>query len=205
VLAQCTHVGGQRLVVRRQRAGIAERSEVLAGIEAVRGGARQLPRTQAVSLGPVRLARVLDDGEAAAHRDLVDRAQVGELSVEVDGNDEARPLGDGGFDLRRVEVPVLVRHVDDDRTAPCLRNGFERRDERRRRHNDLVSRLDSRREERLDRLLGEYPQALRGPDLYSLYSSNQSLISSDGIHPTWDDGYAALRREWAAFAASLYP
>ena len=57
----------------------------------------------------------------------------------------------------------------------------------------------------IDRLLIEYPQALRGPDLYRLFFDNQSLIGSDGIHPTWDNGYAAFRQEWATFAATTYP
>ena len=52
------------------------------------------------------------------------------------------------------------------------------------------------------RLLAKYPRAVRGPDLYSLFEANQALISSDGIHPTADHGYAALRQKWATFAAT---
>jgi len=53
------------------------------------------------------------------------------------------------------------------------------------------------------KLRSEFPQVVAGPDLYAFYNSHQSLISGDGIHPTWDNGYAALRQQWAAFGATL--
>src|SRR5262249_46615953 len=46
-------------------------------------------------------------------------------------------------------------------------------------------------------LLTEYPAAVAGPDLYSYYQSNQSLIGGDGGTPSWDAGYAGLRQVWA--------
>lgn len=48
----------------------------------------------------------------------------------------------------------------------------------------------------------EFPQIVAGPDLYAFYNSNQSLISSDGVHPSWNAGYAALRQVWAGWAVS---
>lgn len=50
-----------------------------------------------------------------------------------------------------------------------------------------------------------YPKVLAGPDLYSYYRANPTLISGDGVHPTWDAGDAAYRQQWAAWAvASVY-
>lgn len=50
-----------------------------------------------------------------------------------------------------------------------------------------------------------YPQVLHGPDLYTYFKNNQSLISADGIHPIYDTGYAAYRQQWANWAiTSVY-
>ena len=54
-------------------------------------------------------------------------------------------------------------------------------------------------------LEAEFPQIVPGPDLYAYFKANQGLISGDGIHPTWDNGYAGLRQQWAAFAAAREP
>lgn len=50
-------------------------------------------------------------------------------------------------------------------------------------------------------LRAEYPQIIAGPDLYAFFSTHQSLIG-DGVHPTWDAGYAGYRQTWADWAAS---
>ncbi len=47
-----------------------------------------------------------------------------------------------------------------------------------------------------------YPQVVGGADLYAYYQAHPNLISSDGIHPSWDAGYAAYRQVWADWAAS---
>jgi lysophospholipase L1-like esterase len=54
------------------------------------------------------------------------------------------------------------------------------------------------------RLREQNPEIVAGPDLYALYEANRQLIGPDGVHPTWDHGYAALRQAWARFAAGLY-
>lgn len=52
----------------------------------------------------------------------------------------------------------------------------------------------------ITQLKTEFPQIMLGPDFYSLYQANPSLIGSDLIHPTWDAGYAAFRQAWADWA-----
>src|SRR3954447_12688068 len=41
----------------------------------------------------------------------------------------------------------------------------------------------------LVKLRQEIPQIVAGPDLYALLNANQSLISSDNIHPSWETAY----------------
>jgi len=56
----------------------------------------------------------------------------------------------------------------------------------------------------IERLYREYPDLIRGPDLYGFFSEHQMLISADNVHPT-ETGYAAARSLWAnAAAASVY-
>lgn len=59
---------------------------------------------------------------------------------------------------------------------------------------------------KLTTLYAAYPQVKRGPDLYSYFSQNQSLIGGDGIHPTDPAGYSGYRSQWLNWAlASVYP
>jgi lysophospholipase L1-like esterase len=46
------------------------------------------------------------------------------------------------------------------------------------------------------RLYTEFPQLLKGPDLWSSFKADPSLVAPGDIHPT-TAGYAALRRQWA--------
>ncbi len=54
------------------------------------------------------------------------------------------------------------------------------------------------------KLKAEIPEIVAGPDLYGYFHDHPSLIG-DGVHPTWDAGYAAMRRLWAECALALYP
>lgn len=57
----------------------------------------------------------------------------------------------------------------------------------------------------IDTLYTTFPQIVHGPDLYSFFNANQSLISGDGIHPTDPAGYTAYRQQWAqALVTNLY-
>ena|GEM_PF-814050 len=51
-------------------------------------------------------------------------------------------------------------------------------------------------------LYAAYPQILPGPDLYSYFEANPSLISSDGIHPSIPAGADAYRQQWANMAVA---
>lgn len=49
---------------------------------------------------------------------------------------------------------------------------------------------------KIDALYQAFPQIIKGPDLWAFFDANQSLISSDNIHPT-DTGFGAYRQQWA--------
>jgi hypothetical protein len=53
----------------------------------------------------------------------------------------------------------------------------------------------------IQNLYAAYPGVVRGPDLWTLFQNNPSLISSDQLHPT-NQGCSALRTAWAGVAAS---
>lgn len=57
----------------------------------------------------------------------------------------------------------------------------------------------------IDTLYITYPSIVHGPDLYTYFNANQSLIGGDGIHPTDPAGYTAYRQQWAsALALNVY-
>ena len=82
------------VVVRDDRAAVAERSDVLRGIEAEASHPPDRAGTTATELGAVGLRAVFDDLDVcfACHRR--DRVKVGALAVEVDGNNCACLLAD---------------------------------------------------------------------------------------------------------------
>jgi lysophospholipase L1-like esterase len=58
--------------------------------------------------------------------------------------------------------------------------------------------------QQIQALYTRFPQVVRGPDLWSYFQSNQSLISADNLHPA-PAGYVALRGQWAAaMTAAVY-
>ena len=92
-----------RVVVGRQRAAVAERAEILRRVEAVRRGGAEAADRPAPARGEVRLAAVLDDGEAVPRGDRGDRRHVGRLAVEVHGHDRGGARRDRRGDGRRIE------------------------------------------------------------------------------------------------------
>lgn len=56
----------------------------------------------------------------------------------------------------------------------------------------------------IDALYAAYPQVVKGPDFWTYFKNNPSLLGSDGVHPS-DTGYIALRQQWADTAlATIY-
>jgi hypothetical protein len=105
VVAQPAHLAPAR-IVGRHRAGVAQRAEVLARVEAPRRG---VSRGRPVAVPPVeasavRLRRILEHGRPCRSRDRLDRVHVGGLPVEMHREDGARARRDRRLDARRVQV-----------------------------------------------------------------------------------------------------
>ncbi len=56
----------------------------------------------------------------------------------------------------------------------------------------------------VQRLYAEFPQVLRGPDLWTFFSARRDLLNPGDIHPS-PAGYGALRQQWAkTLLSSVY-
>jgi len=57
---------------------------------------------------------------------------------------------------------------------------------------------------KIQQLYSAYPSIVKGPDLWGYFSTHQSLISGDNLHPS-SAGYAAFRQQWAnAMVTAVY-
>src|SRR5581483_5873450 len=95
----------QALVVGADRAAVAQRAEVLARVEAERGGGAEGAGAAVAVAGAVGLGRVLEHEEAVALRDRADRVHVSHLTVQVDREDGRRPRADSARGGVRVDQP----------------------------------------------------------------------------------------------------
>jgi hypothetical protein len=57
----------------------------------------------------------------------------------------------------------------------------------------------------IERLYGQHPEVVRGPDLYSLLENRPELFRSEGdVHPN-DMGVALIRQAWSeAMLSTVY-
>ena len=134
-----------RRIARRQGAAVAESSEVLRGIEAVRrDGAVAADRT-AIARRQVRLAAVLDDGEVVPSRDVARAAHVGGLAVEVNGHDCGGPGRHGRCRGAWIERETLRIDVGKYRPRAGHHDGQRRVCRRKGRRDDLIARPDPER------------------------------------------------------------
>ena len=142
VVGEGSNPGAQGRVVGDDRSRIAERAEVLPGVEAEGGssteGARPTPRPR----GTVGLCGILDDRDPRSVGDLRDRLHVGHLPVEMYDNHRRGPCRDRRFHVGfRDEQGVGVDVREDGRGADrhdCL----EGRHEGVGGHDDFVSQPD---------------------------------------------------------------
>jgi lysophospholipase L1-like esterase len=50
---------------------------------------------------------------------------------------------------------------------------------------------------KIDELYKKYPKIIKGPDYWSFYKLNPSLLSPDGVHPSTPEGLFMYRKLWA--------
>ena len=148
VRAQQPDLVGDRRVVRHEPAAVAPGAEVLRGVEGEAAGVAHRARATAGEPGAVRLAGVLDDGDALGPRQLEDRVEVERAPVEMDGDHRARARRDRALDqLGRDERGARI-DVDEARRRARQRDRLGGRDERVRRHDHLVAAADAERAQR---------------------------------------------------------
>jgi hypothetical protein len=81
---------GHGAVGERQRAAVAERAQVLRRVEAVAGGRAEAADGPITAGCQVRLAAVLDDGQAVARRHVREGGHVRRLPVQMHRHDRRR-------------------------------------------------------------------------------------------------------------------
>ena len=143
VVAQRTDALGQRVVVRRHAARVAQRTQVLARVEAEPGGIPQTARAAALVGRAVGLGGVLDDLEAVGMGNGIDLVHRGALAVEVHGHDGLRARGHGGLDAGGVDVVAFERRLDQHGRCARVADGQHRGDKGVGRGNDLVPGADA--------------------------------------------------------------
>ena len=128
-------------VVGSHRAGIAERSEILAGVEAVAGGVAERTGMAAFELASVCLSIVLHEFEIIFLAKFSDLVGICALAVEMDYKDGPRPVGYGRLYLAVVYLVCVDVRLHEDRSQSVLRNRQNRSDVGVGGDDDLISGL----------------------------------------------------------------
>lgn len=132
----------QVVVVGGNRTGVADGAEVFAGVEAETCCVAPVAGFFAVDLCAVGLGGVFQYQQVMTLRDAHDGRHVGELTVEMDGQDGARFGRNGGFGLVRAEVVGCFVRFDEDWRQPVFSNGENAGDVGVGGHDDFVAFLD---------------------------------------------------------------
>ena len=143
VVAQLAQRGGQFVVIGGDGAAVAQRAEVLAGVEAEARRVAQAAGAPAHITRAMGLGRVFDHAQTVAARDGVDRAHVGRLAVQVHRHDGAGAWRDGRLDAARIEVVGLRVALHRHWRGAGLADRQPGSDEGRRRHDDLAAGADA--------------------------------------------------------------
>ena len=150
------HAGalGERIVLRRDQAGITHAAEVLGREEA--RGAEITGRHRAASLpaGAHRLGGVLNHAELMGRGERLERIEIERLAKEVHRHDRAGTRADLPGGVREVDVEGVRVDVDPDRGRAEAGHGTCRSKEGEGRQEDLVPFADIERHEREQERVG---------------------------------------------------
>ena len=144
VAAQPAQPNGEVRVADGDRAAVTA-GQGLGGVEREDRRLGQVRRAYAIALYLDPVGRVLDDGQLVGVGDRPQRRHVGELAVEVNGQDRSGPWPHGPLDRRRVDQTGLGLDVGQDGPRPGLEDRVGRRGEGHRRGDDLVAGPDVER------------------------------------------------------------
>src|SRR4051812_10045415 len=143
--AEQAHLGVQRRIAGHQGAAVSPATEVLGRVEAEAAGVAERADRPAAVEGAVRLAGILDDGDAALASKRQQRVHLDRAAEEVDRDDAARLLAQRLLHRRGGEQCGLRVDVDDDRRCADGRDRLGRGDEAVGRDDDLVAGADPQR------------------------------------------------------------
>ncbi len=115
-------------------AAVAERPQVLGGIETETGQVATRADPLAFVACPMCLRTILDNAQSVSPARLENGIQVHRLTVEMYGNDRSRPGRDGGFNLARIHREIERLDIDKNGDSSgllnrrhggnrCMRNG----------------------------------------------------------------------------------
>src|SRR6185437_8534083 len=93
IFAQRLETPGKTVVAGHHHAAIAERTEILGGIEAERGEIAEAARTPPGEARAMALCAILDDTGAVAARQIEKGGEIGGLAVEMHGDDRGDAPG----------------------------------------------------------------------------------------------------------------
>ena len=103
----------QRIVIGRDRTGIAQCPQILARIEAEAGRIPQMPGLHTIQRASVRLRRIFQYRQPVKPRDGANLRQVtGRPAVQVHDDDRLRAWRDGRFHLGRIHAPAARQGLD---------------------------------------------------------------------------------------------
>ena len=141
-VAQGAQPLGQRRLPGAGGPAVAQRAQVLRGIETECGARAETADRPPAAGGEMRLAAVLDQREPAPLRHGGQRGHVCRLAVEMHGQDGGRPRTDPCLDRRRIQGQAYRIYIGEYRARPRHDDG-ERGECRREGTGDhLVARAD---------------------------------------------------------------
>ena len=143
MLAELADARGGVVVAGRDRAPLAERAEVLRGVEAEARGVGERADALAAEERAVRLRCVLEEQEAVARRDDRELVDGRGATGQVHRDDGAGARADGAGDRLGVEVARLVQDVGEGGARAGESDGLGRGEEARRRGEHLVAGADA--------------------------------------------------------------
>ena len=127
-------------------AAVAEGAEVFLDDEAGADGIAELALFETIAVGVDGLGVVFHNPEFVLLSDGADGLHISTMAVEVHGDDADGARGDGGFDLRGVDVVGDRVGIDEDGLAPSNPDGLSGGEEGVGGGDDFVARLDAQRE-----------------------------------------------------------
>ena len=145
IIAQSPHPFRQRVVIRHHRAGVAQRTQIFAGIEAEPRRVAKGAHPAALIGCAVGLGAVLHHLQAVAAGNGHDRVHVAGLAIQVHRHDGPRMFRDRPFYPRRINVAGVYIRFDEHDLRAHIGDGQRRGNKGRRRHDHLVTRADVQR------------------------------------------------------------